>query len=139
MSVRVSGRGDEAQHQGVAFVPNRSVVDYQRNDGDWDRKPPAKIGTRFEAEQVLMIELTQYSTREPDAPHVYRAHITANVKVYGTDNFEAGPLYKTIVETTHPTGAAGQWGSSEDAVRKAGMEVFAADVAGKFYERKVRT
>src|SRR5262245_14863357 len=61
--------------KGITFVPNRSVVDYQRNDGDWDRKPPAKIGARFDADRVLMIELTQYTTREPDSPHLYHAHI----------------------------------------------------------------
>lgn len=124
--------------KGITFVPNRGVVDYQRADADWDRKPPAKVGAKFSADRVLMIDLTQYSTREADNPHLYRAHIAASVKVYGTDDFDAGPVYKTTLETLYPTGAAGEWGTSEDSIRKSGMEAFAAEVAGKFYERQVK-
>lgn len=124
--------------KGLTFVPNRNVVDYQRNDGDWDRKPPAKIGARFSADRVLMIELTQYTTREPDSPHLYRAHIAANVKIYDVADFDAGPTYKTVVEIAYPESASGQWGLTEDAVRKAGMETFAGELAGKFYERTVK-
>src|SRR5215470_10754870 len=44
----------------ISIVPNRSVVDYQRSDPNWDRTPPGKIGARFSADRVLLIELTQY-------------------------------------------------------------------------------
>jgi hypothetical protein len=124
--------------KGVSFVPNRSLVDYQRGDPQWDRKPPAKIGAKFSADRVLVIELSQYTTREPDSPHIYRAHIAGTVKVYDTANFDAGPLFKTTVQSMYPVGAAGDWGTSEDAIRKAGMEAFSAEVAGKFHDRQVK-
>ena len=36
------------------------------------------LGARFGADRALMIELTQYTTREPESPHLYRGRIAAN-------------------------------------------------------------
>jgi hypothetical protein len=113
------------------LIANRTVVDYQRSDADWDRKPPAEVGAALGADRVLLIELTQYTTREPDSPHLYRGRISANVKVYDTSVANSSPTYKSTVETVYPPGAAA-------SVRDAAMRTFAADVTGRFHDRKVK-
>ena len=124
--------------EGVSFIPNRSVVDLQQREVDWERMDPALLGKRFGADRVLMIELTQYTTREPDSPHLYRGRIAAGVKVYDTGYLRSAPVFKTSVETVYPPESVGQWGTDGRAIRKATMEAFAAELAGKFYDRRVK-
>lgn len=122
----------------VSFTPNRNVVELQQREVDWERTDPAVLGKRFGAERVLMIELTQYTTREPESPHLYRGRIAANVKVYDTGYPRSAPVFKTSVETVYPPESVGQWGTDDRAIRKATMEAFAAELAGKFYDRRVK-
>ena len=124
--------------KGISFVPNREVVEYQQRDVDWDRKDPAEIGARFGADRVLFIALTQYTTREPGSPHLFRGHIAASVKVYNTQYRDAEPVYKTSIEVAYPPNSIAPWGTAESALRRATMEAFAGELAGKFYERRVK-
>jgi hypothetical protein len=124
--------------EGISFIPNRNVNKLQRREPDWDRTDPAVLGKRFGADRTLMIELTQYSTREPDSPHLYRGRMAANVKVYDTAYPQATPAYKTVIEIAYPPDSVGQWGSSDDSIRLATMRLFAEELAGKFYDRKVK-
>lgn len=123
---------------GISFIPNRQVVDFQRRTPEWERSDPVVLGARFGAERVLMIELTQYGTREPDSPHLYRGRISANVKVYNAARPNTAPVYRTVVETVYPPDSVGQWGSDDRSIRRGTMEAFASDVAGKFYDRTVK-
>jgi len=127
----------EAKVDGVTFIPSRQVVDLQRQDPDWDRTDPAALGARFGADRVLVVELTQYRTRDPDSPHLFRGRISAGIKVYDTAYRDAAPSYSTVVETAYPPDSPGTWGTNDSAIRWATMEAFAADVATQFYDRKV--
>lgn len=124
---------------GLTVVPPRQIVDFQRRESRWDRLPAARIGKRFTADRVIKIELTQYSTREPDSPHLYRGRISAAVSVYdvaaGEDKL---PVHRTTIETTYPKDSPGEWGQSDDLVRAGMMEAFAERLAGEFYEREVK-
>lgn len=124
--------------EGIKFVPAQEVVDFQQRDAEWDRKPPAEIGQHFEADRVLFVELTQYTTREPDSPHLYRGRVSANVKVYDPAQPTGGALYRTTIDTVYPSDTPGQYGTDEITIRKSSMEAFANDVAGKFCDRKVK-
>jgi hypothetical protein len=122
----------------VTFVPNRQIVEAQRRDSAWSRRSPAALGARFEADRVLLIELTQCSTREPDSTHLYRGRISANLKVYDTAQPEAEPVWKGTCEAAFPKDAQAAWGTDENTVRRATMEAFGQEVANFFYERKVK-
>ncbi len=128
----------ESNIPGVEVVPPRQVVDYQRRSPDWERHDPARIGQRFDAERLIEIDLTQYTTREPESPHLYRGHIAAVVSVYNTAYPNSEPAYVTEVRTVYPKDSPGQWGTSDSAIRLATMEAFAQEVAGRFYDRTVK-
>jgi len=142
----VSEHVAEAMRQGfktadvasVSFVPNQQVVEFQGRNPRWDRMHPAEIGERFAAERVLMIELTQYTTREPDAGHLYRGRIAANVKVYDTAYPGSTYSYRAAIEVAYPPESHGAWGTDDRGILKATLELFASEVAGKFYDRKVK-
>lgn len=122
--------------KGISFVPPREVTSYQQRNPDWDREPPARIGAEFGADRVLFIEMTQYTTREPDSPYLFRGRISANLKVYDAAQPEAAPLYRSTVETVHPADTPGQYGTDDATIRKEAMEAFAVQVAGKFCDRR---
>jgi hypothetical protein len=88
--------------------------------------------------KVEGVSFTPNRTREPDSPHLYRGRISANVSVYDTAYPNSEPAYRTVVETVYPPDSVGQWGSSDNGIRLATMQLFAEEVAGKFYDRKVK-
>jgi len=123
---------------GITFVPPRKVYDYQQRDPDWESADPATLGDRFGADRVLMIELTQFTTREPESPHLYRGRAAANLKIFNADYPNSAPVYKTSVEAVYPPDSPGKWGVSERDIRAATIEAFAEKVATRFYERRVK-
>lgn len=124
--------------KGVVFTPSRKVREHQMREVNWDRSHPSELGKVFGVERVLMIEITQYSTREPDSPHLYRGRIHAGLKVYDASASGSPPVYKAQVETAYPPDSPGQWGANDAAVRRGAMEAFADDVAKRFYDHKVK-
>lgn len=127
------------QHiQGIDVVEPRKVVDFQNREYNWDTMDPALIGQRFGAARVLEITLTQYTTREPESPHLYRGHIAAAIAVYNADYPNSQPAYRTDVKVTYPPDGPGAWGTSDSEIRFATMEAFAQELSGKFYDRKVK-
>lgn len=124
--------------KGLSFVSNRQVTDLQAREPKWEKEPPGRLGAKFHADRVLTIELTQYTMREPDNPHLYRGHISANLRVYDCNSPDARWQWQGSTEIAYPPDSVGQWGSDERTIRRAAMELFASEVAGKFYDRKIK-
>lgn len=120
----------------ITVVPNRPIVEYQTQNPNWDRENPALIGDRFGAERVLLIELTHFTTRPPDAPHLYRGHAAANVKVYDTSEPDALPAYQTPLDVQYPPDSHGSYDTDQRDIRRTTMQRFAAELAKKFYDRE---
>lgn len=128
----------EANVKGLKVVDPKRVVEFQRRDANWSRMDPAELGKRFGAERVIEITLTQYTTRDPDSPHIHRGHIHALVNVYQSKYPGHEPSYSTEIRTFYPPVQGGEWGQPERTIRRLLMEAFAQDVAGKFYDRDVK-
>ncbi len=128
----------EANVKSASVVDPEQVFDYQNRTPDWERIDPAAIGKQFQADRVLEIILTQYTTREPASEHLYRGHITADVRIYNTEYPDSKPAYEKEVKTVYPPESAGQYGSDDRGIRAATMQAFALDVGGKFFDRKVK-
>ncbi len=123
--------------RGVKTIEARKIAEYQRREPDWDKEDPPRLGRKFDADRLIEINLTQYTTRDPESPYVQRAHIAAVINVYNTEYPNSAPAYSTEVRVAYPP-QEGEHGLSDAAIRRGGMEAFAAEVAGKFYERKVK-
>jgi hypothetical protein len=128
----------EANVKGTTVVEPRKIVDLQRSDPDWEKMDPAALGKRFGADRVLECDLTQYTTREPESDYMYRGHISAALRVFDTEYPNSQPTFQTQVQTVYPKDGPGKWGSDDRAIRRATMEIFAQDVAFKFYDHKVK-
>ena len=131
-------RGElEANIRPVTVIDPRKVVDFQRADPSWETLDPAAIGKRFGADRVLEIDLTQYTTREPENEYLYRGHIAAAIRIYQVEYPNSKPSYKAQVQVAYPE-RGGQWGMDERSIRAASMELFAHEVAGKFFDHTVK-
>jgi len=119
-------------------TPARSVLEMQRNDRGWDRTAPVELGRKLRADRAILVDITQYTMREPESTHLYRGRIAANIRVYDTAYPDAEPVLKTTVETAYPPDSHGTWGSDEATVRRAAMAAFAEDVSGLFYDRRIK-
>lgn len=132
----------EGNVTGVRCVPSRPVAEMQQRELDWDRRHPAEHGTRFGADQVLSIEINQFSTREPDSPHLLRGRITANVKLYDpAHGTQVGPVWEPAggpLRVVHPEDGPGAWDVPESEIARELLGRFAQELAGRFYDRKVK-
>jgi hypothetical protein len=128
----------EANIQGLRCVDPRKVVDYQREKTDWDKEDPAVFGKHFQADRLLELDLTQYTTREPESPYLYRGHVAALLNIYNTAYPNSAPAYSKEVAAIYPPDGPGEWGSTDRDIRRGMMQAFAEEVAGKFYDRKVK-
>lgn len=127
----------EANVKGISVVDPRKVAEFQRVERDWEAMDPAVLGKRLGADRVLEVELTQYTTREPDSPYLYRGHITAALRVYNTEYPNSQAAYQGDARTVYPPDGPGKYGTSDRAIRAATLNAFAQDVAAKFYDRQV--
>jgi len=127
----------ESTVRGVTVIEPKKVVDYQRSHADWETMDSARLGREFGADRLIEIELTQYTTREPESPHLYRGHISAALRVFNTEYANSQPAYQADVHTVYPPTGPGQYGATDRAIRAATMDAFAQDVSAKFYDRQV--
>lgn len=122
----------------LTVVPPKPIAEMQSRELNWDEVHPAEHGERFRANRVLWVELTEYGTREPDSPHLYRGRISANLRIYDTSyGTDHGPTFETSLTTIFPPDGPGHYGMDDTTVRRAVMEQFAIEVAGKFHDREV--
>lgn len=128
----------EAHVADISVAEPKRVTDFQKQRHNWEAIDPAVLGRRFEADRLIEVELTQYTTRDPESPYLYRGHIAAVVNVYNTDYPNSAPAYSTEVRVAHPDEGPAKWGAEEREVRASVMQAFADEVAGKFYDRKVK-
>jgi hypothetical protein len=128
----------EGNVHGVTVVDPKKIVDFQRGESNWESMDPARLGQHFDTDRLIEIELTQYATREPESPHLFRGHIWAAVRVYNTEYPNSQPAYKTDIRTAYPPDGPGQYGTNDRAIRGATMDAFGQDVAAKFYDRQVK-
>ncbi len=122
----------------VSVVDPQKVVSFQRETRDWEEMDPAEIGKRFRADRVMEIDLTQYTTREPESPQLRRGYIAGVINVYNVDYPDSAPAYSQAMRTVYPPDGPGAWGTSDRGIRYATMEAFAEEVAAPFYDRKVK-
>lgn len=132
----------ETHVKDVKCVPSKPVAQMQRQEPDWDQVHAATFAKRFKADRVLLIELLEYGTREPGSPHLFRGRISANVKVYDPSyGTSVGPVYEPTggaVTVEYPEDGPGAWGTDDLTIRRQTMELFALELAGKFYDREVK-
>ncbi len=128
----------ERHVEALSTVEPAKVARYQRENADWETTDPATLGKRFFCDRLIEIVLTQYTTREPESPYLHRGYITALVNIYNTSYPNSAPAFSTEVRVVYPPEGPGEWGQGDREIRRATMEAFGEELAGRFYDREVK-
>jgi hypothetical protein len=119
----------------VTMISPRKVEDYIQRTLTADAEP-RRIGSEFDAEVVIYIELLQFQIRDPQVPDLVQARIGASVVVYDltADVDEPRQFELTPVRVTVPEGRGIlMTRANVIQVRREAYVQFAEVVARKFY------
>ena len=101
---------------------------------------PRKVGTEFEADKVVYVELLRFQIRDASSPDLLQARVDAGVSVYDlyADPDEINRFVLDPVSVTYPEGQAAVMSArAAQLVRQNTYELFSETVARKFYEHRV--
>ncbi len=123
-------------------VASPSQVDrYMQAHPDWDTEHPARLGRHFKADAVMMVELMEFSTREPGSPNLYRGRVRARVTMYdltGEEEMPKGIALKPAEAVFPPDRPIGVLRADDRTIRAETYKEFGRVVARKFYEHEVK-
>jgi hypothetical protein len=123
----------------VEVVDGREVEDFLQRRPE-ARINPTAMGTQFQANFVIYVEVASFQIRDPDEPQFLRGRINASVSVHDVagDAREARRFDLTPIEAVYPEEQPVLLSASNaPLVREATYRKFAELVARKFYEYTV--
>jgi len=128
----------------VTLIDPRRIIRYQAENPDWNADPPSRLCGVFGCDAVLLISLTEFTSREPGSIHLARGRITAEASVYepakrGPDARPAGCVWRSeTIRIVHPKDTPVTLSVGNDwALRMATEKMFAATLVRNFYKHKV--
>jgi hypothetical protein len=122
----------------ITFVANRQIVDWQVQQYDWQEIDPAAIATRFKADELIEIDLSEYTLRDPTEPQLLRGTLSAMVRVYSADRPDAAAKFSKYISVRYPDGPVGTFTENASLVRRRTMELFAEQAGRLFYDHEVK-
>lgn len=140
---RVAGKGEL---DGLEVVDYAKSVSFQRSHPDWESMPRTQIARRMQADHLLVVSVVEFSTRlYSDQIHVYQGNLLASANLYDAGKPEESACVWPVrgkhvgsFSQTFPEGTStGRTDPNDLLVRQKVMQLFAQELAGRFYTRKV--
>ncbi|MFW6146479.1 MAG: hypothetical protein ACOC7R_04005 [Planctomycetota bacterium] len=124
----------------VRIVNPRRVTRYQDGNLRWDTQPMGEIGRALEADYVLYVSLSEFTTHEPGSINLPVGRVSASVSLWDA----ARPASDPDACVWHKTNLAVQVDANSgplawdpNALRLQMQQAFADRLAKHFYEHKV--
>lgn len=123
---------------GIEVLSPMKVVTYQRSNLRWDDMDKTEIGKDLGVDYVLYIALVEFATVEEGYQDVLRARITAEVGLYQTNlpERESNVWKGEPIRVSFPKTPAARTGNNEHLFRLRVLQMFADELAKKFYDHK---
>jgi hypothetical protein len=125
----------------ISVVSPSEVYRYMESNPDWATEHPADIGRRFKSNLVMMVELMEFTTREPGSPNLFRGRVRARITMYdltGDDERPKGIALKPAEALYPPDRPVGVLRADDRTIRAETYKEFGRVVAQKFYEHEVK-
>ena len=123
------------------IVPPSQVKRYMQSHPDWATEHPGRIGRHFKADIAMMIELMEFTTREPGSPNLFRGRARAGITVYdltGDQELPKGIALKPA-EAVYPSDRPiGVLRADDRQIRAETYHELGRTVARKFYDHEVK-
>lgn len=129
------------QFKDLAIISPSEVDRYMQSHPDWATEPPPRIGRKFKADLVMMVELMEFSTHEPGSPSLYRGKARARITMYdlsGDEELPRGIALKPAEAVYPPDQPIGVLRADEWTIRAETYQEFGRVVARKFYDHEVK-
>lgn len=117
------------------LVPPDMIIRWQNETINWQALAARDIAEKFNVDCVLMIEVLDYGTREPDVKNLVRGHLTALAQV--TEKDQASPAWRKEVSALWPAKTALEVTRSSDlTARMRVLEAFSVTLVNHFRDSK---
>jgi hypothetical protein len=125
--------------ENVTFVEQEKIDKFQQTDFDWYVLPMSEIADKFDAQQVLYLELIQFTLVETDSVNLLRGRIEAHLRVYDRQSPQPDiPSYETDIGVIFPEhGPVPMSDSARMGVQQQSLMLFAEALARRFYKHKI--
>jgi hypothetical protein len=140
---RVSGEGEL---DGLEVVDHAKSISFQRSHPQWESLPRTRIARQLQADYLLIVSVVEFSTRQySDQIHLYQGNLLASANLYEAGKPEESACVWPVrgkhvgsFSHTFPEGTTtGRMDPNDLLVRQRVMQLFAQELAGRFYTRKV--
>lgn len=125
----------------LEVVPPSQVNRYMKSHPDWSTERPTRLGRHFKADNVMMLELMEFTTREPGSPNLFRGRVRARIMMYdmsGEEERPKGIALKPAEAVYPPDRPIGVLRANDRTIRAETYKEFGRVVALKFYDHEVK-
>jgi hypothetical protein len=124
--------------EGVSFVEQKKIDAFLQQSSQWIGLDRDRIKNKFNAQQLIYIELVRLTLLEENSVNLLRGRLIANLKVY---DLQASPndqeVYETDIQIIVPEAAAIYASdSARQQIEQKLMIEFAIRLAYKFYDHR---
>ncbi|MBN1342455.1 MAG: hypothetical protein JXQ73_07230 [Phycisphaerae bacterium] len=129
------------QFQDLDVVSPKEVDRYMKAHPDWATEHPSRIARHFKANCAMMVELMEFTTREPGSPNLFRGRARGRIVVYdlaGQEDQPKGIALKPAEATYPPDQPIGVLRADDRTIRAETYKEFGRSVARKFYDHEVK-
>ena len=105
--------------------------------------PVVQVGRKFDADVVLFIQISDFTTRPPGSPNLFQGYLLAQCALYDCrgelpDESPKRKLWDGKVDVKFPDHPVSMMESNDIKMRSALLGMFGESLAKKFYEYKVK-
>lgn len=119
------------------LVPYDMVIRWQNETINWQALTGSDIAQHFNVDCVLMIDVLDYATREPDMKNLVRGRLRALAQVY--EKGQGSPAWQKEVGATWPAKAPLEVTRSSDlTARMRVLESFAISLVNNFHDSETK-
>lgn len=126
----------------VAFVEGARLRSYQEGNFYWAEMEPGRIGKALDADFVLWVDISEFNTRQEDAPDIFLGRLKADARLFDVASTERfAPVWSGSITARFPDGdKIGNNDLSDMRVRDETYRRFAERLGRNFYtwEREIR-
>lgn len=123
----------------VEFVDATEIDTFQEENIDWAAIPFSSIGSKFDVQRILYLDIYQFTLYEENSINLLRGRISAAVRVYEMDSPNPDqPAYRDEIIVLYPEGYP--MALSDAAMQNVHFNtitIFADQLAKKFYNHKI--
>jgi len=123
----------------ATFVEQEKVNAFQQATLDWITLAKPQIARQFNAQQLIWLDLIQFTTREESSVNLLRGRLTAAVRIYdiNAENPHT-PQYETEIAILIPShGPMPASDLAQQQIYRQMIILFAEQLTQKFYTHKV--